>query len=94
MHVAVIPKLLCDDIDRKCCSFLWGDQPNNKHYHPISLDHVWRPKSIGGLGLRRARDMNTTLLMKKGICNAWKHVELALIWRMGNGNRISFWKDN
>ena len=30
----------------------------------------------------------------KGVCEAWKHVEGNLIWRIGNGHSDWFWFDN
>lgn len=103
--------------------------------HLVSWEKVCRPKHYGGLGLRKARDVNlafmvragwrlctqqdtlwTSVIRKKykcgdkripevniskpgsnfwrGICSAWSLVQDNTMWRIGNGNSISFWREN
>lgn len=66
MQSAIIPRQLCDEIDRKCRDFLWGDSENSKHLHSVSWANVCKPKKWGGLGLRSARNINSASLYKVG----------------------------
>lgn len=66
MQSAYIPRHLCDDIDKRCKSFLWGDAEGVRHLHTVSWENVCRPKKWGGLGLRTARSINQASLIKAG----------------------------
>lgn len=66
MQAAYIPRSLCDAIDQRCRNFLWGDSNEEKHVHLVNWKRVCCPKEWGGLGLRTARAMNQTALMKAG----------------------------
>lgn len=66
MQTAYIPRFICDEIDKKCRSFLWGDSNEGKRVHLVNWNRVCTPKDWGGLGLRSARDINQTALMKAG----------------------------
>lgn len=134
MQSTSLPRGLCDEIDRKCRDFIWGDTKNQRHMHLASWSSICVPKKFGGLSLRSARDMNTSFMMKvgwnlcarkndmwvkiirskykcgedlvpmintrrqgsnlwRGICKNWNLVEKNMVWRVGNGNSISFWSD-
>lgn len=54
MQSAALPKYVCEEIDRKCRKFLWGDMDGECHMHTVSWSKVCRPKNWGGLGLREA----------------------------------------
>lgn len=66
MQSACLPRALCDEIDRKCRNFIWGDSESQRHIHLASWSSICIPKKNGGLGLRTARDINTTFMMKAG----------------------------
>lgn len=55
------------DLDR---NFFWKDYiHNNKNrLYTLAWDKICRPKSEGGLGIRRIEDVNATFLAKQG----WK----------------------
>lgn len=44
MQSAALPKYVCEEIDRKCRKFLWGDMDGERHMHTVSWSKVCRPK--------------------------------------------------
>ncbi|CAN1808083.1 Putative ribonuclease H protein At1g65750 [Linum perenne] len=64
MQTALLPVSLCDKIDRKIRSFIWGSGEGVRKIHNVNWDTVCKPKDQGGLGLRSARDLNKAFLMK------------------------------
>lgn len=135
MQSAFIPRHLCDEIDKSCRRFLWGETENVRHLHSVSWSKICQPKELGGLSLRTARNINQASLMKaawdlttkqedlwvevirskykcgknalpiidlnrtgsnlwRGVCSAWKDVQLNIIWRLGRGRTINCWNNN
>lgn len=66
MQSAFLPRALCDEIDKKCRNFVWGDTESQRHVHLASWDSICTPRKFGGLGLRSARNINTAFMMKIG----------------------------
>ncbi|CAN0877256.1 LINE-1 retrotransposable element ORF2 protein [Linum grandiflorum] len=64
MQTAVLPVDVCNKIDSRIRNFVWGSLPDERKPHLISWDVVCRPKDQGGLGLRKAKEMNDAFLMK------------------------------
>ncbi|CAN1120273.1 Putative ribonuclease H protein At1g65750 [Linum perenne] len=64
MQTAFLPVSLCDQIDKKIRSFIWGSTDASRKIHNVNWQTVCKPKSLGGLGLRSARDLNRAFLMK------------------------------
>ncbi|XP_026416923.1 uncharacterized protein LOC113312388 [Papaver somniferum] len=58
--------------------FLWDDAPNKKRIHDIRWKIARKPKKKGGLGIRRTKQVNSTLLKKW-----WWHfgLEKDALWR-------------
>lgn len=44
MQSTLIPRHLCDDIDKRCRQFLWGDFNDSHHLHSVSWVNVCKPK--------------------------------------------------
>lgn len=61
-----IPKGVCDIIDKKIRQFIWGSKEGEKRIHLVNWDKVTRAKTKGGLGIRKANDMNLAFLAKAG----------------------------
>lgn len=66
MQSAFVPRYICDEIDKKCRNFVWGDSAEVRHVHLVNWQKLCCPKEWGGLGLRTARTINRTALMKAG----------------------------
>ncbi|CAN1822064.1 Putative ribonuclease H protein At1g65750 [Linum perenne] len=64
MQTAFLPAHICDSIDRKIRNFIWGSVEGARKIHNINWETVCKPKRLGGLGLRTARDLNKAFLMK------------------------------
>nr|KYP63364.1 Putative ribonuclease H protein At1g65750 family [Cajanus cajan] len=67
MQMVYLPRALCDEVDKICKRFLWGDGNRIHHPHAINWKTICLPKANGGLGLRKMRDMNNAFMMK----NCW-----------------------
>ncbi|CAN1134502.1 Putative ribonuclease H protein At1g65750 [Linum perenne] len=64
MQTAFLPVSLCDKIDQKVRNFIWGSSNGVRKLHNVNWETVCKPKSLGGLGLRSARELNQAFLMK------------------------------
>lgn len=66
MSTILMPTSTLDKLDRLSRSFLWGSTVEKKKQHLVFWKRVCRPKAEGGLGLRKAKEMNRSLLAKVG----------------------------
>nr|AIK35195.1 LINE-type retrotransposon LIb DNA [Ipomoea batatas] len=64
MQALALPVSTCNDVDKICRNFLWGHTDNTKKIHTVNWSHICRPRQMGGLGLRTARDFNMAFLTK------------------------------
>ncbi|CAN1188831.1 Putative ribonuclease H protein At1g65750 [Linum perenne] len=64
MQTTALPGYICEGIDRKIRNFIWGSTNGVRKIHNINWEMVCRPKNLGGLGLRSARELNRAFLMK------------------------------
>ncbi|CAN1788863.1 Putative ribonuclease H protein At1g65750 [Linum perenne] len=64
MQTSVLPCHICEAIDRKIRNFMWGSTNDCRKIHLVSWDEVCKPKEHGGLGLKKARDLNMAFMMK------------------------------
>lgn len=64
MQALALPRGTCEDIDRICRNFLWGESHDKRKIHLVNWDDVCQPRGSGGLGLRKARDVNDAFLAK------------------------------
>ncbi|KAK4274538.1 hypothetical protein QN277_017742 [Acacia crassicarpa] len=71
MHVAMLPKSVCYEIERLQRNFIWGHNEATKCFHPIGWEQITRPKQYGGLGFRRLCSLNQAC----GVKMAWKLIE-------------------
>ncbi|KAA3487461.1 Retrovirus-related Pol polyprotein LINE-1 [Gossypium australe] len=71
MQTMMVPKGVCDEIERIVRKFVWGVHNGSSKTALVSLDLMCRPKSHGGLGLIQLKDQNTSFMMKVGD-GSWK----------------------
>lgn len=66
MQMIKLPASVCEELDKLNRNFLWGDTDQKKKVHLCQWSMVCRPKSKGGLGIKRACVINHALLAKLG----------------------------
>ncbi|CAN1124680.1 Putative ribonuclease H protein At1g65750 [Linum perenne] len=64
MQTSVLPCHICEAINRKTRNFVWGSTNDCRKIHLVSWDEVCRPKEHGGLGLKKAKELNMAFMMK------------------------------
>ncbi|CAN1837770.1 Putative ribonuclease H protein At1g65750 [Linum perenne] len=64
MQTSLLPTEVCNVIDKKIRSFIWGSHNGERKLHLLSWEKVCQPKDRGGLGIRSAKEMNFAFLMK------------------------------
>lgn len=62
MQFTSLPNKIIQSIDRIIKNFIWGTTDSKKKLHLLNWDTVTRDRSNGGLGIRKARLKNKTLL--------------------------------
>ncbi|KAK1406265.1 hypothetical protein QVD17_41556 [Tagetes erecta] len=60
--VFILPIRIMHDIEAKMRDFLWARGPLKRSRARVSWKDVCRPKTEGGLGIKRLRDMNKALM--------------------------------
>lgn len=73
MQTTYLPVSATRETDKMKRNFLWGSTEEKRKVHLLNWDKVCKPKNMGGLGLREARDMNIALLSK-------------LVWKVETGD--------
>ncbi|GAU22350.1 hypothetical protein TSUD_106780 [Trifolium subterraneum] len=63
MQIAWLPQTTCDFIDKMGRNFIWKGS-SDTGIHLVGWDKITKAKKLGGLGIRKARDANTSLLGK------------------------------
>ncbi|XP_024630845.2 uncharacterized protein [Medicago truncatula] len=58
MQINWLPESICDSIDQTTRNFIWRGH-NDKGIHLVGWKKIAKPKNLGGLGIRSAREANT-----------------------------------
>lgn len=66
MQTILLPLGLCDKMDKHIRKFWWGFGEQKRGLFLRAWDLICTPKLVGGLGLRRMRDMNMAFTTKLG----------------------------
>jgi len=65
MRCFLLPKVLCNKIEKVICSFWWGTTGTKKKSHWNKRENSFKSKHEGGLGFKILRDFNTAMLAKQ-----------------------------
>ncbi|XP_043691686.1 uncharacterized protein LOC122642311 [Telopea speciosissima] len=89
-------RFLCVSDGEMDQNFIWSGVIETRKAITVKWDLVCKPRSKGGLGVRRLRDVNKALLCK--LAWAIKHEESMVIdqqerWVVRDGSLIKFWTD-
>jgi hypothetical protein len=66
MSSVLIPKGVCDELERNICNFWWGSSTDKRKVHWVKWKDICNHKKKGGIGFRRLRAFNEALLAKQG----------------------------
>ncbi|KAA3474645.1 reverse transcriptase [Gossypium australe] len=66
MQTMMIPRGVCDVIERLVRQFIWGGTGMQPKMALVGWDTICQPRSCGGLGLRQLNDQNLSFFMKIG----------------------------
>ncbi|GLT77919.1 hypothetical protein SLA2020_494730 [Shorea laevis] len=64
MQSTMLPSSILSDLDKISRDFLWGSDPEHRRAHLINWDKVSIPKSLGGLGIKSAKEANLAAMAK------------------------------
>ncbi|CAN1860132.1 Putative ribonuclease H protein At1g65750 [Linum perenne] len=64
MQTMILPGHICDLMDQRIRSFVWGSEEGRRKIHLVKWETVCKPKSLGGLGLRSAHYFNQAFILK------------------------------
>ncbi|XP_028085076.1 uncharacterized protein LOC114286179 [Camellia sinensis] len=106
--VSRMPNGVFREIERLQAAFIWGGNDLKRKVHLVTWANVTKSREYGGLGIRRIKDVNSSLLLKSWwkfgketdiIIVAKHHQQLVEFYvekfqlRIGNRKRIKFWHD-
>ena len=60
-----VPEAICNKMDAITRAYWWGHELGEKKMHLVNWDKICKPKSEGGLGLRKFGLMNQAMLAKQ-----------------------------
>lgn len=60
----IAPVKVVEEIEKMIRLFLWGTREGKRKIHLVSFEGVCLPKELSGLGIKRVRETNLSLLCK------------------------------
>lgn len=66
MQTMLIPKGICDELERPICQFIWGSTEGHSKISLVGWNSICQPKSCRGLDLRGMLDQNVSFFMNIG----------------------------
>ena len=66
MQSTLLPKRLCNTIDRKIQTFIWSGLQSRRHIHLVIWEIKTRRKANGGLRIRSMQNINLAFMAKLG----------------------------
>lgn len=66
MQTTLLPKTLCNDMEKLQRKFIWGNGDGGQGYHSIAWDKFCQPKLKGGMRIKNMHEFNQALGMKFG----------------------------
>ncbi|GAU09996.1 hypothetical protein TSUD_398290 [Trifolium subterraneum] len=66
MSCFLLPRGLCDQMERQISNFWWGSNVDQRKIHWVSWKKVCKQKKMGGMGFRNLKAFNEALLAKQG----------------------------
>ena len=60
-----VPEAVCKKLDSLINAFWWGHDANRKKMHMTTWETITKPKTQGGLGIKKFGPMNKALLTKQ-----------------------------
>ncbi|CAN1186582.1 Putative ribonuclease H protein At1g65750 [Linum perenne] len=94
MQTAKLPERTLELINKRIRVFILGAQNGERKIHLVNWDTVYLPKKLGGLGLRKTKEMNDAYMMKlawnllKNSNELWEESVWNLVWKRPGPNRI------
>ncbi|GLT98321.1 hypothetical protein SLE2022_158300 [Rubroshorea leprosula] len=64
IQITMLPASVLSQLDRIIRDFLWEFDHQQKKIHLVGLDKVTVPKSLGGLGIKSAKETNEVAMAK------------------------------
>ncbi|KAK7277995.1 hypothetical protein RJT34_23016 [Clitoria ternatea] len=101
-----MPSSICNEIESSVKHFIWSKNNNNHGWYLVNWNQVTKAKANVGLEVRRAREVNVSLLTKltwkEMLMQGWEPAPLSKgvssclrVWnRLGFNDSTSFWTNN
>ncbi|WCJ29110.1 LINE-1 retrotransposable element ORF2 protein [Euphorbia peplus] len=64
MQTNMLPSGVLNKMEKMNRNFIWGNKDQKQKIHLVPWETICKPKDLGGIGIRQARDNNKVLLMK------------------------------